>query len=75
MRQIDTIREFFTTHKYKAYSPSQVWGIAFAGTLLPLTSVRRGISNLEEQGILEKLPATRRGLYGRSEHFWTLKTT
>lgn len=72
MNQRDTVLDFFSTYSSEHFSPSQVWGHAFAGTLLPLTSVRRAITNLEEEGQLIKLPVTRRGLFGRPEHFWTL---
>lgn len=72
MNQRDTVLDFFCEYSSENFSPSQVWGHAFAGELLPLTSVRRAISDLEEEGQLIKLPTTRRGLFGKPEHFWTL---
>ena len=74
MNQRETVLEFFQENEDEAFSPSEVWGHAFAGNLLPLTSVRRAITDLEDEGYLTKLTSTRIGLFGRAEHYWTVPT-
>lgn len=52
-------------------SPSQVWALCEqAGKRWPITSVRRAISNLTDDRVLEMLESKRDGLYGRPEHEW-----
>ena len=41
-------------------------------TNVPITSIRRGITNLTTQGFLVKLDDTRRGPLGKPEHLWAL---
>lgn len=60
-------------HARRAMGPSEVWriGCSFGRTWL-LTSVRRSITNLTEDGVLQKTDVVRDGLYGKSEHCWEL---
>lgn len=54
-----------------ARTPSQVHSILTRmGRNWPITSIRRGITNLEIDGLLTKLGATRIGPFGRPEHLW-----
>ena len=39
---------------------------------VPLTSIRRGISNLKFEGSLIKLDETKIGIYGKPEHYYNL---
>lgn len=41
----------------------------------PLTSVRRAMTNLTKQGLLEKTDKQVRGLWGRPEYLWRLRAT
>jgi predicted ArsR family transcriptional regulator len=55
------------------WSPSQIWQRLFAdGT--PITSVRRAMTNLAEQGQLFKTERKCRGSFGRPEYLWRLPT-
>jgi predicted transcriptional regulator len=54
---------------YKELSPSDVWKY-FQN--YPLTSVRRAITNLTNQGFLEKTQNKKIGVYGRSEFVWKI---
>lgn len=70
MKQDDVIMLFFETAFNPYYTPSEVW----QGTLpnAPLTSIRRSITNLTDDGRLVKTQRKRKGLYGRPEYIWTL---
>lgn len=51
-------------------TPSQVHAVMSKDT--PITSVRRAITNLTNEGILTKLNDKQMGVYGRPEHLWVL---
>ena len=69
-RQDDIILELFKICD-SPLSPSQVYLDFYEE--FPITSIRRGISNLTRDGFLEKLPWNRiKGLYGRHECTWKL---
>lgn len=53
-----------------AYTPSEVWRRLFAESV-PLTSVRRAMTNLTDRGLLVKTGRQRQGIYGRPEFIWT----
>ena len=55
----------------KPYRPSELWAVVFSKTV-PLTSVRRGLTNLTTAGHLVKTSYQRKGLYGRPEYYWKL---
>jgi len=50
-------------------TPSEVWA-CLEYTEWPLTSVRRAMSNLQEAGKLEIMKKTKKGIYGRPEHYY-----
>ncbi len=55
------------------FTPSEVWdALPPEMGAVPLTSVRRAITNLEQAGELEKTGRYRRGKYGRPEGIWRL---
>ena len=68
VRQEDLIYEIFRTFEKK--TASEVWN--HYGEPAPLTSIRRGISNLMREGVLEKTNETKIGIYGKPEHFYKL---
>ena len=71
--QEDIILELYRRAR-RALSPSQVWQRSIAaGYAWPLTSVRRGITNLADQGHLVQTPKMRRGLWGKPEHLWQVR--
>ena len=55
----------------RAATPSMVCRIVFRNRV-PLTSVRRALSNLTKQFKLEKSDIQREGQYGRPEYVWRL---
>ena len=52
-------------------SPSDVWKL-YPLVDVPLTSIRRTISDLTKEGLLIKTPHKKDGIYGRPEYFWQL---
>ena len=55
---------------YKRLSPSDVW--KWYGKSIPLTSVRRALTNLSNQGKLIKTDEKKKGIYGREEYVWSV---
>jgi hypothetical protein len=53
-------------------SASQAWKL-YPGKNIPLTSIRRGISNLCNSGKLVKTDQMVRGLYGKNEYLYKYK--
>jgi hypothetical protein len=55
----------------KLWSPSEVWKAGDrVGKRWLLTSVRRAMTTLEEEMVLEKTDTTIPGPYGKPEHCW-----
>lgn len=70
--QADVILELLRKHPDQSFTPAQIW--VMLGQQWPLTSVRRAINYLTENGHLEKTDELRPGFYGDPNHCWTLKT-
>lgn len=61
-------------HTGKPYSPSQILRLTEkAGKCWPITSIRRAITNLENEGKLIKTEHMREGMFGKPEHLWAIK--
>ena len=69
LTQEERILAHFAKNKNILMTPSQVWDHMQE---YPLTSVRRGISNLTRLGPLERTDNFREGIYGAREHCWVL---
>jgi len=63
---------FFRNNDERSWSPDQIWKLVFYKTV-PLTSVRRSISDLTAAGYLEKMKTMVRGYYGKPVHTWRAK--
>jgi len=62
-------------NSFRTATPSQIQSeLAAYGKRWPITSVRRAMSNLTEDGALEKTDHQRPGPYGMPEHIWQLAT-
>jgi Fe2+ or Zn2+ uptake regulation protein len=71
-RQDASVLDVFRQHA-RPLTPSDVWRLTSdAGHSWPLTSVRRAITNLTDDGKLVKLARQRTGIYGRLEGCWAL---
>lgn len=68
------ILDLFTQYHYREFTPDEVeTHFKKEGRMWPLTSVRRSISTLTDQGFLDKLDTMRKGGYGKDTHTWKLK--
>ena len=70
LNQDERVLELFRARIQASYTPSEVLSAAFDRT--PITSVRRSMSNLTDEGRLVKTDGKREGIYGRPEHVWVL---
>lgn len=71
-RQDDLVLAWFRARPHVEASPEDVHAAVMPAA--PLTSARRAVTNLTARGLLEKLPYTRLGHYGRPVHVWRLRT-
>lgn len=69
--QDERIKLWFQNQPRVNYSPSQVWRLLFKDNI-PLTSVRRSMTNLTREGVLCQTEEKRIGVYGRPEKTWRL---
>jgi len=67
--------QILTLFKYRPeghYTPSEIHKL-LQRLNCPLTSIRRGISDLTKDGKLERTGFKRKGIFGKPEFCWTLK--
>jgi hypothetical protein len=70
IKQEEMILSFFKLHR-QPYAPSQVHTCLFDSSI-PLTSVRRAMTNLTYYGLLKKTELKMMGSFGRPEYLWSL---
>lgn len=70
MTQEDKILAFFQRKPGAFYTPFQVQALAPEMRDVPITSVRRAITNLTRSGRLRKSERTQQELYGMPNHTW-----
>ena len=68
-RQEDEV--FVIMSRFKKATASDVWN-RFGTGRVPITSIRRALSNLTHEGELHKTKSTKIGLYGKPEHYYEL---
>jgi hypothetical protein len=68
--QEERIQWFFENAAEFLYTPSQILDYVFPGERVPLTSVRRAMTNLTARGVLLKTDRKRPGAFGRTEYCW-----
>lgn len=65
------VLDFFSERKGMLFTPSQVYK-ALHIPETPLTSIRRAITDLTNEGLLHKTDSKRMGDYGRPECCWKM---
>lgn len=73
--QQDKILAYFRMNPSKEFTPFQVQrelSHEFVNT--PITSIRRAMTNLTEQGFLQKTNIQRKGAYNKKNYTWRLRT-
>ena len=71
LSQEELVLQFFQQHPDELLKPSQIHSRVFTPSV-PLTSVRRAITNLTKCGILEKTEWKGMGTFGRPVYCWRL---
>ena len=66
------ILEFFQDNPMVEFGASQVWNALFYNSV-PITSVRRSVTNLVQDNKLEYTGRKRKGVFGRNESLIRLK--
>ena len=58
-------------HTKRPMTPAEIWeSYGYKNSNVPLTSVRRAITNLETEGLLKKTDIQKPGVYGKMNHCW-----
>ena len=58
-------------HTLRPMTPAEIWeNYGFKNSNVPLTSIRRAITNLEAEGLLKKTDIQKPGVYGKMNHCW-----
>lgn len=70
--QDDKILAYFRQYPHDYFTPFQVLSALFLCNCVPITSVRRSISNLTDAGLLEKTDVKRTEIYGKANYCWKL---
>jgi hypothetical protein len=68
----EVIIECIFKSENRALTASQTWEL-FPNKAVPLTSIRRAITNLCSKNVLFKVDKMIIGLYGKPEHFYSLR--
>ena len=68
--QEESIIKIFTDNP--KLSASEAWKIYDSEGVTPITSIRRAITNLCNEGLLMKTDDTKEGLYGKKEHIYKI---
>lgn len=72
-KQKDKIFSIFR-HTLRPMTPTEIWeNFGFKDNNTPLTSIRRAITNLESEGLLEKTDIKKPGIYGKANYCWIYK--
>jgi len=71
IRQQAKVLSLFRSFPNCRFSPEDIHGQF--GDNVPLTSIRRAITNLTQEGKLEKTPHMTFGKYGKKVHLWRYK--
>lgn len=69
--QNDIVLDYFKAHSEISFSPETIWMRCFKDQRVPITSVRRSISNLTKRGLLIKTKEKKLSSFGRPAYKWT----
>ena len=58
-------------HTLRPMTPAEIWqNYGYKAKNVPLTSIRRAITNLETEGLIRKTDIQKPGVYGKLNHCW-----
>lgn len=76
--QENIIQDFFNKHPQEKFTASDLEHILKSeeriGPGTPITSIRRALTNLKNDGRINKLDEFKKGPYGMNEHYYQLST-
>ena len=72
LKQEDRIEQFFRVNGTIEMTPFEVMDTLYGQALVPITSVRRAMTNLTTKGVLIKTDTQRVGPYGKVSNCWKL---
>lgn len=70
--QEDKILAFFKSFPEKSFTPFDIQYVGVFDNSVPLTSIRRAMTNLEKKNFLEKTQEQREGGFGKANYCWRL---
>ena len=70
LKQREKIVSFFKENAGHKFTPAEVYQACYPDSNVPLTSVRRAITNLTNDNVLIKTDEIKKGLYGRNNCKW-----
>lgn len=75
LKQEQFITEIFKCNPNKPITPSQILGIYNKNYQkdVPLTSIRRAMTDLTKSNVLRKTNIQEKGIYGKPEHCWVME--
>jgi len=71
--QEEIVLEYFQEHKAESFSPETILRRCFSNRRVPLTSIRRAMSNLTKKKLLEKTEKKKISSFGRPAYKWALR--
>ena len=71
--QEEKVHAFFKSFPDNSFTPFDIMYVGIFDDNVPITSIRRAITNLEKKDILEKTTEQREGGYGKVNYCWKLK--
>jgi hypothetical protein len=72
LKQEDRIHEFYKANANREITPFEVEQELYSHTTVPITSIRRAITNLTTDDKLIKTSNTKQGPYGKPSYCWKL---
>lgn len=73
LTQEQRVRLYFYRNHARWMTCEDIWDEVFDSICVPLTSVRRAVSNLYADGLLEKSKTTTKGMYGAPIHSYRMR--
>jgi transcription initiation factor IIE alpha subunit len=72
MKQEERIHEFYKANANREITPFEVEQELYSNTMVPITSIRRAITNLTTEDKLIKTSNVKTGPYGKPSYCWKL---
>jgi Fe2+ or Zn2+ uptake regulation protein len=71
-QELKVLKFFEARRDSETFSPEDVLNEVDFGRSIPITSVRRAITNLTNAGYLKKTSITKKGKFGKQIHTWQI---